>query len=177
LGKRSNYERRIEDAYPTPFKAVVPAIPHFKADMIYTFVEPCAGDGALVQHLKQFGMHCAFAADLSADFDALNVERDWFRKLAAQAIITNPPWRRPTMHALIEAFLKVSPLVWLLIDADWAHTAQSGPYMAACTKIVPIGRVQWIPESGANGKDNVCWYRFARGFRGKTEFVPRLEAA
>ena len=47
MGKRSNFERREADFYPTPRAAVVPLIPYILGSGIRTFAEPCAGDGAL----------------------------------------------------------------------------------------------------------------------------------
>ena len=43
MGKRSNFERREVDFYPTPRAAVVPLIPYLAR--VRTFAEPCAGDG------------------------------------------------------------------------------------------------------------------------------------
>ena len=58
MGKRSNFERREADFYPTPRAAVLPLIPHLRG--IHTFAEPCAGDGALVRHLESFGLRCVY---------------------------------------------------------------------------------------------------------------------
>ena len=52
MGKRSNFERREADFYPTPRPAVLPLIPYLRSGGIRTFAEPCAGDGALVRHLE-----------------------------------------------------------------------------------------------------------------------------
>ena len=54
MGKRSNFERREADFYPTPRAAVVPLIPYLRC--IRSFAEPCAGNGALVRHLEEFGL-------------------------------------------------------------------------------------------------------------------------
>jgi hypothetical protein len=54
MGKRSKFERREADFYPTPQAAVVPLIPYLRG--IRTFAEPCAGDGALMRHLEEFGL-------------------------------------------------------------------------------------------------------------------------
>ena len=54
MGKRSNFERREADFYPTPRAAVLPLIPYLRG--IRSFAEPCAGDGALVRHLEGFGL-------------------------------------------------------------------------------------------------------------------------
>ena len=49
MGKRSTFERREGDFYPTPRSAVLPLIPWLRG--VCTFAEPCCGDGALVRHL------------------------------------------------------------------------------------------------------------------------------
>ena len=41
MGKRSAFERRAGDAYPTPIEAVLPLIPHLRG--VRNFAEPCAG--------------------------------------------------------------------------------------------------------------------------------------
>jgi hypothetical protein len=78
---------------------------------------------------------------------------------AADATITNPPYTRPLMHALIAHFARVLP-TWLLLDMDWASTQQSAPFMPSCSDIVPVGRVRWIAGTDSDGFDNSAWYRF-----------------
>ena len=53
MGKRSDFERVPRDYYPTPYDAVKPLLPHLPEN--FTFAEPCAGDGRLIQHLKNHG--------------------------------------------------------------------------------------------------------------------------
>ena len=153
MGKRSNFERREADFYPTPRAAVVPLIPYLRG--IRTFAEPCAGDGALVRHLEEFGLRCVYGGDICDGQDALALA-DYG---AADAIITNPPWSRDLMHKLITHFQNIRPS-WLLLDADWAHTKQAAPFLPHCTDIVAVGRVKWIEGSQHSGKDNCAWYRF-----------------
>jgi hypothetical protein len=153
MGKRSEFERRPRDFYPTPFTAVPPLIPHLRG--IRSFAEPCAGDGALIRHLESFGLRCVYAGDIAAGRDALAADSYG----TADAIITNPPWRRAELHPLIEHFAGIAT-TWLLIDQDWACTKQAVPYLACCTDILPIGRQSWIPGTSTNGKDNAAWYRF-----------------
>jgi hypothetical protein len=153
MGKRSNFERRDRDFYPTPFAAVPPLIPHLRG--IRTFAEPCAGDGRLVRHLELRGLRCVFQGDLATGLDA-RATLDYGN---ADAIITNTPWKRPILHALLEHFMEITP-TWLLIDQDWACTKQAIPYLASCTDILPIGRLIWIPGTNMPGKDNVAWYHF-----------------
>ena len=69
MGKRSNFERRKADFYPTPRAAVLPLIPYLRG--VCKFAEPCAGDGALVRHLEGFGLRCVYAGDIRTSQDAL----------------------------------------------------------------------------------------------------------
>jgi hypothetical protein len=75
-------------------------------------------------------------------------------------IITNPPWKRDQLHALIGHFTRCAPFRWLLFGANWAHTRQSRDLIQHCSRILPIGRVRWIPGSPYTGKDDASWYRF-----------------
>ena len=122
MGKRSNFERIPRDFYPTPFAAVPPLIPHLRG--VRTFAEPCCGDGALVRHLESFGLRCVYAGDIATGQDALALDTYG----DADAIITNPPYTRPLMHALIAHFARILP-TWLLLETDWASTKQAAPFM------------------------------------------------
>jgi hypothetical protein len=153
MGKRSNFERREADFYPTPRDAVVPLIPYLRG--IRSFAEPCAGDGALVRHLEGFGLRCLYAGDIRTGQDALELDHYG----PADAIITNPPYTRKLMHRMIAHFQRILP-TWLLLDADWASTRQAAPFLPCCSDIVAIGRVKWIEGSKHTGKDNAGWYRF-----------------
>ena len=173
MGKRSNFKRVERDFYPTPMAAVLPLLPHLPRRVTYS--EPCAGNGALINHLDQAGHRCVLAYDIFPkgpnirQANALNAERSY---LVGDYIITNPPWNQKILHPMIEHFSASRP-TWLLFDADWMHTKQSAPHMSKCVKIVSVGRVKWIPDSKMTGKDNCAWYLFDAGFRGQTEFYGR----
>src|SRR3990167_4167743 len=136
MGKRSSFERRPQDAYATPYEAVVPLLPHLEPGTL--FAEPCCGEMDLVRHLQAHGHHCTYASDISRGEDALK-----FNAVNSEYIITNPPWTREILHALIVHFSDQRP-TWLLFDADWPFTKQSIPYMPRCRAIVPVGRAKWI---------------------------------
>jgi hypothetical protein len=72
VGKRSDFERRERDFYPTPYEAVLPLLPHLPERV--RFIEPCAGDGRLVRHLERHGHHCIDAFDLEPQ-DSLGAGR------------------------------------------------------------------------------------------------------
>jgi hypothetical protein len=153
MGKRSDFERRDRDAYPTPFKAVLPLIPHLRG--IRTYAEPCAGDDALVRHLETFGLRCVYQGDIATGQDALAIDSYG----GADAIITNPPYVKPLMHDLIEHFRNIAP-TWLLLELDWSATKQARPFLPSCSDIVPFGRLKWIIPSDHTGYQNYAWYRF-----------------
>lgn len=169
MGKRSSFERVERDFYPTPLKAVEPLIPHLPDNCMFS--EPCAGNGALVDHLKSLGHNCIWESDISP-------MRTMFKADALSLlylngiIITNPPWTRSILHRMIVHFSNMRP-TWLLFDADWAHTKQAIPYLPRLRKIVAVGRVKWIPDSKHTGKDNCAWHLFTQPSDAPAEFYGR----
>ena len=184
IGKRSDFERVPRDYYPTPIEAVRPLMPHLP--LSFNYIEPCAGDGRLVEHIKKLSDNCGscyIATDIEpqhpfiAKRDALAPE---WNNLGAHhefgpigLCITNPPWDRKFLHPFILHWMRICP-TWLLFDADWMHTKQSEPFMRHCSKIVSVGRVKWIEGSKNTGKDNCCWYKFEL-IKRPTEFYGRNE--
>ena len=175
MGKRSDFARIPRDFYPTPIAAVLPLLPHLPDE--FSYWEPCAGDGALINHLADHKKvsYCA-ASDIEPrclipKADAL--EQQPTSRTSVDYIITNPPWDRKILHPMIAHFSAMRP-TWLLFDADWIHTRQSAPYMPWLRKIVSVGRVKWIPDSKMTGKDNCSWHLFDQRTDGPTEFVGRI---
>ena len=189
MGKRSEFEKRARDYYPTPLKAVEPLRPFLPE--YFTFVEPCAGDGRLVNHIFNVmddNCECMGAYDIEHPEDdplvynvqirdALTLTSDDMNNV--DYIITNPPWSRDKksgyiLHRMIEHFSELAP-TWLLFDADWIHTKQATPLINKyLMQIVSIGRVSW-EENGVSGKDNAAWYLFhkdARHHLPRAEFFP-----
>ena len=172
MGKRSAFERMPRDFYPTPYKAVLPLLPHLPET--FTFAEPCAGDGRLISHLVKHGGDVRYAFDIEPMHEWVK-EGDALKHGYTQCdyIITNPPWNRKILHPMIEHFVDFKP-TWLLFDSDWIHTKQSIPYLKHLSKIVSIGRIKWIEGSSGVGKDNCCWYLFENNSK-KTEFFGRKD--
>ena len=91
MGKRSNFERREQDFYPTPESAVLPLLPHLAPNTLYA--EPCAGDGALIDVLSNHGHICALASDFEPRRDGIEKRDALTTTLASiDCVITNPPW-------------------------------------------------------------------------------------
>ena len=172
MGKRSDFERKPRDFYPTPFAAVEPLIQHLPQG--FQFAEPCAGDGQLCRHLEYFGGTCMWASDIepqaegihTSSYDKLGLEE----LIETEYIITNPPWDRKILHPMIEFFAPKFP-TWLLFDADWPHTKQSKKYISMCSKIVSVGRIKWF--GNMTGKDNCAWYLFDEKNNEPTKFYGR----
>jgi hypothetical protein len=163
MGKRSNnFERRKDDLYQTPLKAVAPVIPFLRRDGIETFAEPCAGDGDLIRHLESFGFRCVYSGDISTGQDAFACDH------FDASIVTNPPHTRKIMHEMIGHFLATRLPFWLLIDLDWVSNLHAVPHLVHCSDVVIIGRVKWFPDSENGGKENYAWYRLATDHRGAT---------
>ncbi len=175
MGKRSDFERKPRDFYPTPYEAVIPLLPFLKPTD--RFIEPCAGDGRLVRHLEKHGLTCVYACDIEPQAEGIE-QRDvlFFDKPLppCDVIITNPPWSRDVLHPMIERFSAHAP-TFLLFDAGWMHTGQATPYRHLCKKIISIGRVSW-EGNGVSGMDDSCWYLFDQR-AGVTEFIFRSTAS
>lgn len=178
MSKRApGLKRNLHDIYDTPLSPVATLLPHLKPGT--RFIEPCAGRGDLIRHLEVQGHLCVGAFDIAPRSDG----RVIIDKLDAlkldigkhggdcDAIITNPPWSRDILHALILRLYWQRP-TYLLFDAEWAQNKIAAPYLPLCSKIIPAGRVKWIEGSAHASMDSVCWYCFEP--RGRPEFYARL---
>lgn len=173
MGKRSNFERFDRDFYPTPAEAVVPLLAHLEPGTV--FLEPCAGDGVLIDHLQKAGHRCTYGVDIEPRWPMARVgdaTAMLYNMGGAKCFITNPPWDRSILHPIILNLSDQAP-TWLLFDADWVHTRQSAPFMRRLRKIVSIGRIKWIPDSKMTGKDNCAWHLFTKPSRKPTLFYGR----
>jgi len=166
LGKRSSFERKPRDYYPTIDPRAVRALAPFLAAETQ-FIEPCAGAFDLAALLIAAGHLCMDAMDIEPaapgirQGDALQLQSQPY------SIITNTPWRRDLLHPMIEHFVTAAPEAWLLIDANWFHTLQAAPLLQHCTDYVSIGRLHWERDRPISGKDDAAWYRFELGGNGK----------
>lgn len=153
MGRRSSFPRRAHDDYDTPEKAVLPLLPMLGG--LRSFAEPCCGNGHLVKHLEAHGMPCAYQGDIRYGQDALTTTHYGL----ADVIITNPPWSRPALHALINHFIAIKLPAWLLFDFGWAASRQAAPMLVHCQQVLPIGRISWF-ANGVDAKDDCAWFLF-----------------
>ncbi len=161
MSKRSNFPKIDKDKYHTPRKAVGPLLEQLPARTI--FAEPCAGNGALIDHLTASGHQCVWASDISPERDdILAANALELKDIGADMFVTNPPWSRASMHPIIAHLSSMLPF-WALFDADWIYTKQSAALIDRCAKIVPVGRIKWIPGSKHSGMDSCAWHLFMPG--------------
>lgn len=174
MGKRSDYERRPRDYYPTPKKAVEPLIGHLPQK--FSYCEPCAGNGALVNHLEEmFQALCFLAMDVEPQQDWIvegdGVDLQEEDVLYCEYIITNPPYKWDVVKPLMEKWIDLCPTI-LLLPADFMHNKRFHPFLKQCDKIVSVGRVKWIEDSKSVGVDNYAWYFFDK-YAKETKFYGR----
>ena len=168
MSKRRDFPRRERDFYPTPEEAVLPLVPHLD---VKRFIEPCAGDGALIEALEKHGFICSYACDIEP-------QRPWIvrRVLYTLAkcrdvIITNTMWPRRGGSPALDMALHLSACApsWLLYPADMMHNRYFDQIGKRCVKIVSVGRVSWM-GNGVKGFENCAWYLFDIDHEGQTAF-------
>lgn len=159
MSKRApGLERRPNDLYRTwDFRAVAPLLPFLPTNC--DFVEPCAGDGVLVDHLEAVGHKCILKSDIAPQrADIRRMSAHQLKSVPRQTlIVTNPPWTREIMHPLMKHLCRIAP-TWGIWDADWLYTRQSVALLPFLRKVVAVGRVRWIEGTVVDGKDNCSWY-------------------
>lgn len=172
--------------WPTPKSAVLPLLPHLPRKS--KFMEPCAGNAALVDHLLEFGHWPVWQSDIEprneivSKYNALKLFapnpfdpdaiKYWIRNIGADFIITNPPFSRnniKTLKEMIRLFAAARP-TWLLLPAGFKYNAYAKEFMPYCEKIVAIGRVIWIEGTEEFSTKDYAWFLFDKNFKGQTQF-------
>ena len=143
-----------------------------------SFWEPCAGEYDLAEQIEALGPVCAVASDIQPGdervfrVDAMTVTREDLDATGVSHIISNPPWTRDILHAMIPHFAAMRP-TWLLFDADWIMTVQSAPFLPILSKVVAVGRLRFIPGTTQDGTTNCAWHLFDARHTGGTTFHGR----
>lgn len=169
MSKRTDTDSAVANPsnfWPTPPEAVTPLLEPLRQDVVLAksrFIEPCAGDGALVDALVFHNFVRAVAFDNEprrSDIrhgDATTV--DWSTVNPAIPAVTNPPWARHLLEPILAAIIGTR-VVWLLLPLDYTTNLWTNPYMRHVNRIVPLGRVSW-KGNGKGGMENSAWFRFS----------------
>lgn len=168
--------QRPRGFWPTPLDAVRPLIPHLPLAGCQ-WIEPCAGNGALLRHLTMLwpSGRCILACDLEPQAEGISQADALHLKSRPGLYITNPPWpvggkRGDPALSIIVHLMHLAP-AWMLLPWDFAANAYFSEVRDHCVKVVPIGRVSWL-GNGQGGKDNAAWYLFD----GRHRYGPVLHA-
>ena len=168
MGKRSGFERKERDFYPTPYAAVVPLLYHIPVNV--KFSEPCAGDCELVKHLESTGALCNWMSDINPNHPCVWQDAFDLKSCEGEMFITNPPYDWKILNPLITHLSDIAP-TWLLLPADMMHNKRMAPHIDRCDKIVSVGRVKWFGNQ--SGMENSAWYLFDADFTDDTLFFGR----
>ena len=76
-----------------------------------------------MRHLDSHGLCCVYQGDIATGQDALALDQ----YADADNVITNPPYQRRAMHALLWHFMRILP-TWVLLYMDWASTWAAAPF-------------------------------------------------
>lgn len=174
MGKYTDMERVSRDYYPTPIKAVIPLAPFMRNK---SYIEPCAGDGRLAEHIFKLQPTStlveAYDIEPQEPFEVLGmpiIQRDIIRQPIKEiyedvdCFVTNPPWLNNKdsgyqLNAIISLLSSLLP-TWLLLNGNYVFNKKSADCMRHCTDVVPVGRVKWIEGSKHSGKEDCAWFRF-----------------
>ena len=181
----SGYERNALDFYPTPRSAFDGLIEVIGDDlMMHIGWEPCAGDGAVAEPLREFcrdvittdiASHNGYQPDRLVDFFSIGADGGMtIEDIAAlrehnggdlpSLIVTNPPYgkdaERVARHAL-KLMQPVSGMVALLCRHEW-DCAKSRKdlfdHPAFAMKITLRHRPRWIADSKGAPRFAYAWY-------------------
>ncbi|MEI9409344.1 hypothetical protein [Mesorhizobium salmacidum] len=177
MGRRSDFPRIAKDLYSTPATALPPLLVHLPGPVRY--LEPTAGNGALVRGLAEHGHICRLAIDLEPA-DPQIVRRDALSLTSADTlgidlIIGNLPWSWSLFQPLLEHLLTLGLPIWILRDTPWLFNRRSSALVDRCALVQPTRRLRWIPNTKDCAKDDCAWHFFPTGHRGGPKILPRIE--
>jgi hypothetical protein len=129
----------------------------------HRYVEPCAGNGALIRLLSSWRAKCTYACDVNPredwieSRDALTLDRSDLGN--AQLVVTNPPFNSGFVYNFLDRYIPFGLPVWLLLPVDFGCRQTSGFVMPYCERMVVIGQIGWFIGS-SKGYRQFAWYKF-----------------
>lgn len=192
MGKRESVKkpRAARDWYPTVDPDAVEALKPFlyKTSHVWgqpapltRYVEPCAGDGSLIDLMHSRGLPtlCAKAYDIAPQMAGI-VTKDCLTLTSedvkgSHCFITNPPFSWTLLQPMLNHLPTLLP-TWLLLPADMMHNKRMSPYIDFCSHIVSVGRLWWFKDESdkeVKGVDNFAWFCLDSTYEGHTKFYGR----
>lgn len=187
MGKREQvkFPRQSRDWYGTRDSVAATALlPHMwrSSSLATRYIEPCAGDGSLMDLLASSGLPvtCVAAYDIEPQRADVTQRNCLFLTkadcMSAHEFITNPPYQWNMLQPILEHLPRLMP-TWLLLPADMMHNKRMAEYMDICSDVQSIGRMWWFEDEKTGkkvkGVDNYAWYKFDHRYQGFTKFHTR----
>jgi hypothetical protein len=162
--RKSGYERKDNDYYPTPTwvtEALLPFIPK----RIRRIWEPAAGCGAMSEVLRA-NFYGVLATDIN-EFSPLAIKALDFLEASssdwAEAIVTNPPYNRAAefCRKSVDIMMQRNGFVALLLAENFdcargrADLFGECPFFAA--KVILTKRIKWFDGEGSPSS-NHAWF-------------------
>lgn len=182
-------EERGDDLYETPPEATRAFVKAFGAWLPDVVWEPACGPGAIVRELRAAG-HVVIASDLVDYRDRgltdqlVNVDFEMERAMPgrAQAIVTNPPFKRADQFVI--RALELAPKVAMLLRLGFVANGVKvrGPALdgGSLKAVCPFrGRLPMMHRDGWEGsrstsQTDFAWFVWERGYDGPP-MVKRLD--
>lgn len=182
-------DERGDDLYETPPEATRAFLKAFGAWLPDVIWEPACGPGAIVRELRAVG-HVVIASDLvdyrdrglADQMSGVDFELERAMPGRAQAIVTNPPYKRADHFVLkaLELAPKVAMLLRLAFIANGLRVRggalDGGTLKAVCpfrSRLPMMHRDGWDgPRKGS--QTDFAWFVWERGYDGPPE-VRRLD--
>jgi hypothetical protein len=94
-----------------------------------SYVEPCAGRGALIDAMSSWGHTCVFASDIAPRAPGIvelsgDATEYWPAAQSDTVVVTNPPYTRNVVIPLLEAWMEAAQEIHLLVR--WTGWRTSG---------------------------------------------------
>ena len=170
--------RRKNDQYFTPSSAITRRLLDRHGWTSGTALEPCAGDGAIADVLRQYGMTVRTGdidPELAPDI-VWNFAVDGFdHQERYDFVITNPPFN--LANEVVRAALTLSPVVAMLLRITWIEPCASRRWIWTCKPpkfIHPLHPRPGFTGDGKTDSATTAWFVWAPGPRG-TEVEPFLD--
>lgn len=148
--------RTPDDYYPTPVSATRALLPHI-ADFSRTIWEPCCGTGAISKELKRAGFRTIDHDLRDYGFGQPGLDFIKTNERAADAVITNPPFRDAELFIKHMHKLGVAQMALLLKINYWSAARRIGLFeLWRPSKILPL---TWrLDFTGAGAPHTDCMW-------------------
>lgn len=165
---RSNFNKVPSDQYFSYDPRIGESLKPYLPKQEFTFIEPFAGKGHLIDQIQYYCPHAKLISAFDIENSSTKIIKIDIRNAKINSVpdyfISNPPFSRSFMKLTKEQiikFRKIAP-TWMLLPFATACNKGFAEQMEYCTKIVPVGRIRWIPNSEHDETKDIAWFKFVQ---------------